>query len=165
MNLIKFRKWSTPITIGSFIIVGVSGILMFFKIRFGLLTVAHEWISIVLVIGSIFHIAGNFDAFKRYFKKPVSLAAISIITLIGIAAFAVPGNSHERKPILDLTEKMQNISLTLAAQITETDPGSIQTHLKSHGLDVLDANLTINEIAALNKTDSQNVLSIVFEDN
>lgn len=41
----KLRAWVTPITIGSFLLIGVTGLLMFFKVPGGLIVIAHEWLS------------------------------------------------------------------------------------------------------------------------
>lgn len=39
----SLRKWATPLTIGSFLLMGVTGILMFFHLDIGLNKLAHEW--------------------------------------------------------------------------------------------------------------------------
>src|SRR5512147_1119862 len=110
MNLITHRKWATPITIGAFVISGVSGMFMFFKINFGLLRVAHEWISVLFVIGGIFHIVANYQPLKKYFTSKTALAIIGIIVLVGFAAFLVPGNSrHGRPNFADYPSTLQNV--------------------------------------------------------
>ena len=55
----KLRSWVTPITIGSFLLLGVTGLLMFFKVRGGLIVVAHEWLSPIFVVGACLHIFLN----------------------------------------------------------------------------------------------------------
>jgi hypothetical protein len=166
MDLTKHKKWATPLTIGAFIVSGVSGMLMFLKINFGLLRVAHEWISVLLVIGGIFHIVGNFNPFKKYFTSKAALTCISVIVLVGVLAFAVPGDSHHGQPsFTDYSVTLQNIPLTVAAEISKTDCESVASHLSSHGIKVADTNQTINEIAKSNNKTTDNVLAIVFENS
>mgnify|MGYP001029992666 CR=1 FL=1 len=166
MDLTKHKKWATPLTIGAFIVSAVSGTLMFLKINFGLLRVAHEWISVLLVIGGIFHIVGNFNPFKKYFTSKAALTCISIIVLVGVLAFVVPGDSrHGRPNFTDYSVTLQNIPLTVAAEISKTDCESVASHLKSHGVNVASADQTISEIAKSNNKTADNVLSIVFENN
>ena len=165
MDLVKFKKWATPITIGTFIVSGISGVLMFLKINFGSLRVAHEWISVAMVIGVVFHIVGNYKPFIGYFKKLKPLSIISIIVVIGVIAFVIPGEEHGRPSFMDYSATLQNIPLTLAAQILEAQPESVKTHLESHGIKVADTNQTINNIAESNDTSINKILTIVFERN
>ena len=44
------RRWATPLTIGAFVFMAVTGILMFFEVRLGIIKVAHEWLSWLMVI-------------------------------------------------------------------------------------------------------------------
>jgi len=39
------RTWATPLTISAFLLMSVTGVLMFFHIEGGLTTVAHQWCS------------------------------------------------------------------------------------------------------------------------
>lgn len=37
-----YREWATPLTIGSFLLIAVTGVLMFFHLDSGLNKLAHE---------------------------------------------------------------------------------------------------------------------------
>lgn len=39
------RNWATPLTIGSFLLMAVTGLLMFFHLDTGLNKAAHEWLG------------------------------------------------------------------------------------------------------------------------
>lgn len=136
---------------------------MFFKVRFGLLTVAHEWISVLMVVSVVFHILGNLPAFNRYFTKPVALTMMAVVVLAGAVLFAMPGNQNRRPQFVDLSGTMQNTSLALAAQITDEEPEAMKTRLITRGLEIADSKQTIKDIAAANKQSVQQVLSIVLK--
>ena len=40
----KLRAWATPLTIGSSLIVTITGLIMFFHLSPGLTRTAHEWL-------------------------------------------------------------------------------------------------------------------------
>lgn len=46
------REWATPLTIGIFTLMAVTGILMFFHLDKGLNKTAHEWLGWLLVAGA-----------------------------------------------------------------------------------------------------------------
>ena len=106
---------------------------------------------------------GNINSFKHYFKKPAAIIIIAFIVSIGVTAFVIPGNSNGRQKPLDLSDTMQNASLTIVAEMKKTEPGTIVSKLESNGIDVLNTNQTIKEIAALNRTNPRGILSIIFE--
>jgi hypothetical protein len=165
MTLLKYKKWATPLTIGTFIVSAVSGMLMFFKINFGLLRVAHEWISVLLVLGGIFHVVANFGLFKKYFYSKTAVAIISLFVAVGILCFVMPGNSRMRPNFTDYSVTLQNITLPVVAEISKSDCTTIINHLSSHGVAVKSSEQTISEIASMNKNSARNVLAIVFEES
>ena len=52
-DICRMKTWAGPLTIGSFVVVAVTGILMLFHIDGGLAKHPHEVASIVLVIAAI----------------------------------------------------------------------------------------------------------------
>ncbi|MCG8276944.1 DUF4405 domain-containing protein [Stenotrophomonas sp. NLF4-10] len=63
------RTWSTPLTIGSFILMAVTGVLMFFDVVPGYLAFAHEWFSWFFLVGAGGHIAVNFRPLVRHLQS------------------------------------------------------------------------------------------------
>lgn len=53
------REWATPLTMGAFGLLAVTGVLMFFHLDTGLNKQAHEWLGWVLLIGVSLHLAAN----------------------------------------------------------------------------------------------------------
>lgn len=87
------RKWATPVTMGAFLLLAVTGVLMFFHLDMGLNKTAHEWLGWALVAGVAAHVAVNFRAFKNYFKKPLALGIIGIFAAILALSFIPVGGS------------------------------------------------------------------------
>lgn len=62
------RTWATPLTIGAFLLMAATGILMFFGWNTGLTTVAHQWLSWFFLLSAGGHIAANWRPFRNHLK-------------------------------------------------------------------------------------------------
>ncbi|WIY25936.1 DUF4405 domain-containing protein [Parasedimentitalea psychrophila] len=83
----KLRSWVTPLTIGSFVIMAVSGTLMFFRLKFGLIQEVHEWAGWVLLAAVIVHLVMNWRAFGTYFKQPLARAIMGACAVVLALSF------------------------------------------------------------------------------
>lgn len=83
----KLRSWVTPLTIGSFLLLGVTGLLMFFKVRGALIVVAHEWLSPIFVVGAGLHIALNWGAVRANLSR--ARGSIIVGLFAALLAFSV----------------------------------------------------------------------------
>ena len=82
------RDWATPLTIGMFMLMAVTGILMFFHLDSGLNKPAHEWLGWALVAGAGAHIVVNWNGFKRYFSNTgVSRAVLAACAVVLVGSF------------------------------------------------------------------------------
>ena len=76
------RSWATPLTIGSTVIVTVTGLLLFFHTAPGLTRPAHEWIGWIMAVAVVAHVILNFRAFKGYFRRPVAVGILGASALV-----------------------------------------------------------------------------------
>jgi hypothetical protein len=80
------REWATPVTIGAFGLMSVTGLLMFLHADRGMNKLAHEWVGLVMVVGVVAHATANWAAFKRYFLSGClsrGVIALSALALAG----------------------------------------------------------------------------------
>jgi hypothetical protein len=87
------RDWATPLTIGSFGLMAVTGILMFFHLDSGLNKTAHEWLGWVMVAGVGTHAAANWLGFKRHcFTSTQGKGILAMCLLVLAGSFvSLPG--------------------------------------------------------------------------
>ena len=63
------REWATPVTVGAFILMATTGILMFFHLDTGLNKEAHEWLGWVMIAGVALHVFSNWKPFTGHLRK------------------------------------------------------------------------------------------------
>jgi hypothetical protein len=80
------REWATPVTIGAFMLMSVTGVLMFFHADRGFNKLAHEWVGLVMVGGVAAHAMANWAAFTRYFLTGVFSRGVIALGLVLLAA-------------------------------------------------------------------------------
>lgn len=49
------REWATPVTVGVFVVMAATGLLMFFHLDIGLNKAAHEWLGWLMVAAVAAH--------------------------------------------------------------------------------------------------------------
>lgn len=89
------RDWATPLTMGVFALMAVTGLLMFFHLDQGLNKLAHEWLGWLMVAGVLAHALANWPAFKRHLlANPAGRPILALSVLLTALSFAPqPGAS------------------------------------------------------------------------
>lgn len=132
------REWATPLTIGSFGLMAVTGILMFFHLDSGLNKTAHEWLGWLMVAAVAAHAAANWLGFKRYFLSSRSGRGILLASTLVIAgSFAsMPGGKdggNASPPALAIRAVTQ-APLAQVAPLTGRPLAQVQAELAAVGI-------------------------------
>lgn len=90
------REWATPLTIGVFVLMGVTGLLMFFHWDNSLQKTLHEWVGWGMVAAVVVHALANWLGFKRYFKPGPALWIMTLFALVVVGSF-VPWSGGAKK--------------------------------------------------------------------
>jgi hypothetical protein len=93
------REWGTPLTIGSFIVMAVTGGLMFFHSAVALNGLLHRWSGLVMIAAVALHTLANWPSIERYLKQSnLARALIGLGALVLIGSFVnwwgYPGKSE-----------------------------------------------------------------------
>ncbi len=78
------RNYVTPFISLVFLVVGITGVLMFFHLFDGYTEIVHEFLGVFFVICAIFHIILNWKPLKIHFKKGVFIPAALAVAVISI---------------------------------------------------------------------------------
>ncbi|TXH68623.1 MAG: DUF4405 domain-containing protein [Thiothrix sp.] len=159
MDVNKLRPWATPLTIGAFILMAITGLLMYFHIQLGLAKAAHEWLSIVMVGAVGLHLVVNWKVFKRYFSQKLGLAIISVFAILTLTALVIPQQGGPRgRADQQAAQLLLNLPLERLASATNKTTASIQTTLTQQGFTITDPNSTLKQIAEASKRNPMEAL-------
>jgi hypothetical protein len=163
--MFQVRNWATPLTAGAFIVLAVTGVLMFFHLDRGLNHEAHEWIGWALLIGATAHIYSNFLAFRRHLSGRLGrILLASFIVILGLS-FISPSESQKNKgpgwaPPLAAMARMPLKDLAQVARMTETE---LRNRLMEFDLAAKSAE-SIEDLAGSELRDQIRALNFIFPD-
>ena len=164
MDTTTLRRWATPMTIGAFMLMSITGILMFFEVRLGLIKVAHEWLSWAMVIAVGLHLTLNWKVFSRYFSQKPALAIIGLFAVVTVASMLISGGEERRGPpgAMQASTVLMNAPLDKLAGITGNTLEGLQAKLQQQGLK-LDATMaSLDAVAKQNQRNPVEVLNGVI---
>jgi len=158
--LIKTRKWSTPLILGSSLVVATTGAMMFFHLGEGLLKLAHEWVGMLFLVAMVFHILNHWVPVKNYFAGKFSLSIIASAFIIAIALTISSTNSPH--PIENILIEIEHSSIQEIAALQNKPIEKVATLLSSAGMDVKSHDQTLLQIAQENSAHIFDITDIVF---
>lgn len=119
------RSWATPVTIGSFVLIAVTGVLMFFHLNTPLNKAAHEWLGWFLLVGVGAHLWLNWRAFSTYFKRRGALAIMGVFAAVLLVSFAPISGGKAELPIRQMVESMTQAPLASVAVVAGKTPDAV----------------------------------------
>lgn len=169
MNGIRsLRSWASPLTVGTFGAVGLTGVLMFLHAGGGLVTGIHEWLGLVLVVAGGAHLAVNWRPFLRYVRQPAALALIVAPLVLGVVSLVSGGEGgeghHGPPSFRGIVAALDRATLSDVAGLARKSPEVLDRRLRDAGLENRGGEATVAAIAAANNVRSEVVLAALFED-
>ena len=123
------REWATPITIGAFGLLAVTGVLMFFHLDSGLNKTAHEWLGWVLLGGVAAHLAVNLPAFKRHLTAPRGRAVMAAFALVLGLSFVPLGGASDGPPFKAPIQSLAAAPVPVLAQVAGVSTEAMRQRL------------------------------------
>ena len=156
------REWATPVTIGAFGLMAVTGLLMFFHFDSGLNKFAHEWLGWVMVAGVGLHAVANWGAFKRYFvSSTTGRAVIATFALALLASFAPLGGKGAPPQILAMNA-IAKAPIAAVAPLTGRSADDLVQMLKNAGIVLSGPEATIASVAGSDRALQAKAMSVLF---
>jgi cytochrome bd-type quinol oxidase subunit 1 len=128
------RDWATPLTIGSFFLLAVTGVLMFFHLDTAWNKAAHEWLSWLLLAGAAAHITANFTAFRRYFSAPKGRAIMLVCAVLLGMSFLPLGGEDDKPPFVAPVKALALAPLPVVAQVAGVSTEEMRARWVAAGL-------------------------------
>jgi len=160
------RKWTTPLLTGTFLVSGVTGILMFFHAASSLARVAHEWTSWALVAAAALHLVVNSRGLWVSLRTPVAKVAVACFAALTLVAAVTPSKrTGELNPgeMRMLSQPMMESPLDRVAGLLGTAPDRLREKVEARGLKVPAGSQTLREVIRANGGQARPVLEAVFQ--
>lgn len=153
------RNFVTPFVACVFIVVALSGILMFFHLFDGYTEVMHECLGIVFSVFAIMHIIINWKGLSSHFRKGVFITAGIVVATVSLGFVTL----EKMFPPIDIVvmQKLVKAPISDSFKFLEIDYKEASEALGSHGIKIDNAK-TIEDIWIKNKTAPEEVLEILI---
>ncbi|MGD9918790.1 MAG: DUF4405 domain-containing protein [Paenirhodobacter sp.] len=145
--MLKLRSWATPLVIGSFLIMAVTGVLMFFHLDTATMKTIHEWAGLVMVAGAIAHVILNWRAFSLYFKRPLAAGIMALGAVVLAVTFVpnvipgvVEGAGLGPKVVMD---SMGNARIETLSELSGKPVDQLMSEFEAAGLTGIDPAKTV----------------------
>ena len=96
---------ATSLSTGLFLVIGISGIMMFFNLFDMQVKDLHEILGLVFVLAIVFHLFYNWKSMKNYFNKKVFFASLVFVSIIS-SVFVVNSLNQPQNPKRVIIEKI-----------------------------------------------------------
>lgn len=142
------REWATPLTIGVFALMSVTGLLMFFHLDSALQKTVHEWAGWVVVAAAALHVTANWLGFKRYFKPGAGAAVIALCAVVIGATFVPLGGAagESQSPPAIAVRALAQAPLSQVAPLFGKDAAQARQALAQAGVVLPDDQATLASV-------------------
>lgn len=154
------RSFVTPFITLVFLVVALTGLLMFFHLFDGYTEVVHEILGLFFVILAVFHIILNWKALKIHFKKRVFIPAALAVAVISILLIV----QQRYNPKFDtiLLERIIKAPIGDVLKVLQVDSIEAVKRLEANGISFEGA-ATMEEIWINNNVRPKKVFDLIME--
>jgi hypothetical protein len=158
------RNWATPLTAGAFIVLAVTGLLMFFHLDRGLNHLAHEWLGWLLVFGVLCHVTANFLGFKKHITGNLGKAVIVAFLLILGLSFIQPEERKKPPGWAQPVKALAFMPLNELAIVAKMSVEEVRERLTDDGLTPVSDDQSIKDLVGHNLRQQVKALNAIFPD-
>ena len=170
----KLRSWVTQVTIGSFLVIGVTGLLMFLGVSGGLIVVAHEWISLIFIVVASLHTWLNWSAVRKSLSRARGIIVVGFFTALLAISVARCSEVEELLRTQGHVDKdtlcrkaghlLLRTRISTVAEMTGRTPRQLRYILGRHGVLIKSNEISLADAAAQSQANPLRVLDLVLQD-
>lgn len=154
------RSFITPLITIIFLVVALSGLLMFFHIFDGYTEVVHEILGVIFVVLLVLHVILNWKALKIHFKKRVFILSTIVVAVISILLVI----QQQKSPKFDtiLIERITNAPIEDVLKVLQVDSIVVVKRLEENGISFIEG-ASMEEIWINNKVSPKKLFDLIIE--
>ncbi|MDK9706558.1 MAG: DUF4405 domain-containing protein [Desulforhopalus sp.] len=155
------KNFSTTPTIGLFLIISVTGILLLFHVGGGNVKMLHEWLGIIFVVCGILHAVANWRLMKRYLGgMKAAVIAFMLVSAVTYSLVATPSDTGG-SPIKSVITQVKKAPLSTLAGLYGQRTDRLVKKLEDNGLTVASVDASLEEIARQNKVAAEKIIVLI----
>ena len=154
------RTIATSFTTLLFLVVGISGVLMFFHLFSSQVKDLHEILGLAFIAAVLLHVFYNFKSMKTYFSKKVFIG-IAILALLVSNVFILQSLNQGESPKSLVIQSLLKAPLNDSYRILNIE--NPKEKLIKENLQITEAS-SLEELAKLNKTNPFKIISILTKE-
>lgn len=128
------RTWATPLVTGAFVLIAVTGVLMFFHADSGLNKLAHEWLGWAMLAGAAAHATANWPALRNHLRQPLGRGLVAAFVLALGLSFWPAAGSGDGPPFAAPVAALAKAPLPVLAQVAGVSPEAMAARLQAAGV-------------------------------
>ena len=155
------REIVTPYLALVFLVVALSGILMFFHLFDGYTDVVHELLGLTFVLFVVLHIIKNWKSIGNYSRKRVFIfpgIVIIIISITFIVVGKVKGNLGN-----DILMKLLQSPASVSFKVLNVDYKEAEAIFRKNSIIIRDSLESIEEISLKNKKSPEDIIKLIYK--
>lgn len=163
------RRYATPISLVAFVVIGLTGTLMFFGVRGHQLNEIHEWVGISFVVIAILHVVRNTKAFMIMLRQKRSVVTIAVLGIVAavfvgtaLAAIGTEGPNPRRVQAM-LTAQLANAPIAKLAPALNMTGDQAVARLKAGGITVTSDSQTLSAVAEASHQPSAQLFQLLLD--
>ncbi|MDR3438645.1 DUF4405 domain-containing protein [Telmatospirillum sp.] len=159
------RQYATAIATPLFVIVAVTGVLLFFHLQEQLVKSAHEWLGLAFVLSAAVHVLRNWSAFAGLLTKMRTVSIFVMVMAISGVFFVSAGAPGEgRNPRALVMGAVERAPLSAVAPILGQSADQMIEQLRSAGFAVSGPDDSLAKIGAAGNVRLPELLRVVLVD-
>ncbi len=160
-NTLALRRWATPLTIVTSVLVGISGVMMFFHLGEGLIKGMHEWIGLLMVAAVVTHIVVHVKPLKRHFSQRAALSVMFAVLLVSGSLLDFGGGGS---PMMAVIHSAEAAPISSLAELQQVSAPALIDKLAAAGFTSVTEGMSLNQIAEQRQVHPKELIGIVFSE-
>ncbi len=154
------RKVITPITGALSLVIGISGVMLFFHFGEGLVKEAHEWLGMAFVAAIVIHLALNWAAFKQHFRRPAAWVGTGVVSALSVMFLvtSLSGTPHEN-PTRSIMHSIETAAVSDLAPVFKISQSDLIQKLDQAGVVIETGQETLRELAGKSGVDARRLIA------
>jgi uncharacterized membrane protein SirB2 len=153
------RKVITPIIGALSLVIGISGVMLFFHFGEGLVKGVHEWLGMAFALVMMIHLALNWKAFKQHFRKPAAWAGTAVVTAISVVFLAASLFIPNDNPMRSVIHSIETVAVSDLAPVFKLTPSQMATRLNQAGAEIETGRETLQELAGKSGVEPRSLIA------